>query len=80
MEEIKQKPLSEIGYAMKYDVSVCVDVLKFSSQESKNKFKDDFDETFNLFLLKQQELMKEYGVASITITLSEHLLQGYPTY
>lgn len=67
-------------YPLKYDINICVHRIKFTSQESKNKFKTDFDETYNVFLVKLEGLMTQYGVAGIDTDLSEYLLKKHPTF
>ncbi len=64
---------------LKYPIKSCTNSLKNSSQEAKNTFKDDFD-TYNLFLFEIEQTMRKFGVASLEITLSEHLLEGHPTF
>jgi len=75
-----QKPISEIGVPIKYDFNVCVNKLEFVSEESRNKFRDDFDETYNVFLVKLTKLLTQYGVAKIDTGLSEYLLGRNPTF
>lgn len=65
---------------LKYPFNLCVQSIKHFDLEKKEKFKTDFDETYNLFGYKLQMLMEEYGVASIDVTLSECLLFDRPTY
>ena len=64
---------------LKYQIKSCTKSLKHSTQEAKNSFKDDFD-TYNLFLFEIEQTMRKFGVASLDITLSEHLLEGHPTF
>lgn len=67
-------------YPLKYDINICVHSIKFTSQESKNKFKTDFDETYNVFLVKLEKLMTQYGVAGIEADLSDYLVKRNPTF
>lgn len=64
---------------LKYDVNCCINTLKHSSQKAKDNFKNNFD-LYNLFIFEIEQKMREYGVASLEITLSEHLLEGKPTF
>jgi hypothetical protein len=64
---------------IKYPIKSCTHKLSHSNQNAKDSFKDNFD-TYNLFLFEIEQTMRKFGVASIDITLSEHLLEGHPTF
>jgi hypothetical protein len=64
---------------LKYPIKSCTSKLTHSSQEAKESFKNDFD-SYNLFLFEIEHIMRKFGVASIDTTLSEHLLEGHPTF
>ena len=58
---------------LKYDSKVCINELEFVNEESRTKFANDFDETYNVFLVKIGDLLTEYGVGRVDVVLSKHL-------
>ena len=62
---------NNIGIPLKYDIQICVLELDFVNENSRQNFKNDFDEVYNLFAHKLGNLMREYGVSHVNSKLSE---------
>lgn len=61
------------GIPMKYPIKVCILELEHVSEESRQRFRDDFDEVYNVFAVKLGDLMEEYGVKHLNSKLSKDI-------
>jgi hypothetical protein len=67
-------------HEMKYDVKISINKLKFVAESDKNKFKNNFDEVYNVFMVKLGDLLYEYGVKEINAFLNyDYLLNRHPS-
>lgn len=64
-------------YELKYDIKIGIDKLKFVAESDANKFRDDFDEVYNVFMVKLGDLMDEYGVKYVSSYLTDNYLENY---
>ena len=63
-------------YKMKYNSKICIDEIEFVSEEDAQKFSDDFDEIYCVFMVKLGNLLDEYGVKKVETELSPYYLSN----
>jgi len=54
-----------LGTELKYDIRVGVEKIDFFDEETRLKFRNDFDEVYNVFLAELGDLLFKWGVRKI---------------
>jgi hypothetical protein len=69
-----------LEHELKYDIKISINKLEFVAESDLNHFKNDFDEVYNVFMVKLGGLLDEYGVKEIDAFLnSDYLLNRHST-
>ena len=55
----------DLGTELKYNIRVGVEKIDFFDDESRLKFRNDFDEVYNVFLVELGDLFFKWGVRKI---------------